>query len=76
MIHQEDGAFFSKFHQITKSSKIGEEDGSEIVEEDGSIEARLLVRLQDQIPAEMNTMLFDVLQSGRGRLRCHYVRDE
>jgi hypothetical protein len=44
-----------------KINKIWYEDGPDRVEEDVSVDVRLLVEFQKQIPAETKALVFDVL---------------
>jgi hypothetical protein len=56
----------SKDRQVRKAIKIWQEDFSDIVKEDSSFQVRLLVEFQGEIPAETNSLLFEVLLNNWG----------
>jgi hypothetical protein len=51
----------SKDCPTTKSINIWSEDGSDIGEEDVSFQVRLLLEFESEIPAEKNTLVFEML---------------
>jgi hypothetical protein len=56
VIHQEDGDFLHKDLQTTKNINRWLKSGCDIVEGDASVDIRLLVEFQGEIPAEKNTL--------------------
>jgi hypothetical protein len=76
IIHQQDGGFLRKDGQTTTHINRWEEDGSDIIEEDASVDVRLPVEFQDDILAETNTLLFEMLLNNWGILRCIDIREK
>jgi hypothetical protein len=47
-----------------------------MVEENARVDVRLLVKFQDRIHAETNTLLFEVPLSNWGILRCYDIMEK
>jgi hypothetical protein len=62
--------------QTTRSINIWSEDGSDIGAEESSMDIRLVVGLQGEIPVETNTFCFEMLVDSWKILRCDYVMEK
>jgi hypothetical protein len=72
--HCQDWVFLRKSGQTSKPSQIREKYCPDVVAKDLGVYTRPVIRFHDQIASETNTLLSELLLTGRGVVRSHNIK--